>query len=51
MCFGVVLLNEQLELNFLVGTCFVLMGVMGVMGVSLHHKIKQYVQAFKMALQ
>ncbi len=48
MCFGVVLLNEQLELNFLVGTCFVLMGVMGV---SLHHKIKQYVQAFKMALQ
>ena len=45
MCFGVVLLNEQLELNFLVGTCFVLMGV------SLHHKIKQYVQAFKMALQ
>ena len=48
MCFGVVLLNEQLELNFLVGTCFVLMGVMVV---SLHHKIKQYVQAFKMALQ
>ena len=45
MCFGVVLLNEQLELNFLVGICFVLMGV------SLHHKIKQYVQAFKMALQ
>ena len=48
MCFGVILLNEQLELNFLVGTCFVLMGVMVV---SLHHKIKQYVQAFKMALQ
>ena len=48
MCFGVVLLNEQLELNFLVGTCFVLMGVMVV---SLHHKIKQYIQAFKMALQ
>ena len=48
MCFGVVLLNEQLELNFLVGTCFVLMGVVAV---SLHHKIKQYVQAFKMALQ
>ena len=48
MCFGVVLLNEHLELNFLVGTCFVLMGVMVV---SLHHKIKQYVQAFKMALQ
>ncbi|MDN5442382.1 MAG: DMT family transporter [Acinetobacter sp.] len=43
MCFGVVLLNEQLELNFLVGTCFVLMGVVVV---SLHHKIKQYVQAF-----
>ena len=40
MCFGVVLLNEHLELNFLVGTCFVLMGVMVV---SLHHKIKQYV--------
>ena len=37
MCFGVILLNEQLELNFLVGTCFVLMGVMVV---SLHHKIK-----------
>lgn len=48
MCFGVVLLNEQLELNFLVGTCFVLMGVMVV---SLHHKIKQYAQAFKVALQ
>ena len=48
MCFGVVLLNEHLELNFLVGTCFVLMGVMVV---SLHHKIKQYVQAFKVALQ
>ncbi|MFP8816836.1 DMT family transporter [Acinetobacter johnsonii] len=48
MCFGVVLLNEQLELNFLVGTCFVLMGVVVV---SLHHRIKQYVQAFKMALQ
>lgn len=48
MCFGVVLLNEQLEFNFLVGTCFVLMGVMVV---SLHHKIKQYVQAFKVALQ
>ena len=48
MCFGVVLLNEQLELNFLVGTCFVLMGVTVV---SLHHKIKQYVQAFRMALQ
>ena len=48
MCFGVILLNEQLELNFLVGTCFVLMGVMVV---SLHHKIKQYIQAFKMALQ
>lgn len=48
MCFGVVLLNERLELNFLVGTCFVLMGVMVV---SLHHKIKQYIQAFKMALQ
>ena len=48
MCFGVVLLNEQLELNFLVGTCFVLMGVVAV---SLHHKIKQYIQAFKMALQ
>ncbi|MDG9788544.1 DMT family transporter [Acinetobacter johnsonii] len=48
MCFGVVLLNEQLELNFLVGTCFVLMGVVAV---SLHHKIKQYAQAFKVALQ
>ena len=48
MCFGVVLLNEQLELNFLVGTCLVLMGVMVV---SLHHKIKQYAQAFKVALQ
>ncbi|MDH1699016.1 DMT family transporter [Acinetobacter johnsonii] len=48
MCFGVVLLNEQLEFNFLVGTCFVLMGVMVV---SLHHKIKQYAQAFKVALQ
>ena len=48
MCFGVVLLNEHLELNFLVGTCFVLMGVMVV---SLHHKIKQYAQAFKVALQ
>lgn len=48
MCFGVVLLNEQLELNFLVGTCFVLMGVVVV---SLHHKIKQYAQAFKVALQ
>ncbi|QQT92038.1 DMT family transporter [Acinetobacter johnsonii] len=48
MCFGVVLLNEHPELNFLVGTCFVLMGVMVV---SLHHKIKQYIQAFKMALQ
>ncbi|MFN3291343.1 MAG: DMT family transporter [Acinetobacter sp.] len=47
MCFGVVLLNEHLELNFLVGTCFVLMGVMVV---SLHHKIKQYAQAFKVAL-
>lgn len=48
MCFGVVLLNGQLELNFLVGTCFVLMGVVAV---SLHHKIKQYAQAFKVALQ
>lgn len=48
MCFGVMFLKEQLELNFLLGTGFVLMGVMVV---SLHHKIKQYLQAFKAALQ
>lgn len=41
-------LNEQLELNFLVGTGFVLAGVMVV---SLHHKIKQYVHVFKAAEQ
>ena len=48
MCFGVMFLNEQLELNFLVGTGFVLAGVMVV---SLHHKIKQYVHVFKAAEQ
>ncbi|KGT46802.1 hypothetical protein GW12_21060 [Acinetobacter sp. HR7] len=38
MIFGVVFLNEHIELNFILGTALVMLGVMTV---SLHHWIAQ----------